>query len=66
MFNEDYAEQYCADPDTSVCAAFEEGQTFLLDNASKPAGFCEEAWSAITRYAFASSMAVVTFCGGAG
>ena len=53
MFNEDYAKQYCVNPETSVCTAFQEGQTFLLDSANKPDGFCEEAWSAITRYAFA-------------
>ena len=53
MFNEDYARQYCVNPETGVCTAFQAGQTFLLDSASKPDGFCEEAWSAITRYVFA-------------
>lgn len=53
MFNADYAKEYCVNPDTSVCTAFQEGQTFLLDGANKPDGFCEEAWSAITRYVFA-------------
>ena len=55
MFNEDYAKQYCVNPETSVCTAFQEGQTFLLDSANKPDGFCEEAWSAITRYVFEGS-----------
>ena len=53
MLNKDFARQYCLNPETTVCTAFKEGQTFLLANQDKPAGFCEEAWSAITRYAFA-------------
>lgn len=53
MLNEDYAREYCANPETGICTAFQEGQVFVLDNQDKPAGFCEEAWSAITRYVFA-------------
>jgi uncharacterized repeat protein (TIGR04076 family) len=53
MFNADFAEQYCKNPHTNVCSVFQEGQTFFLDSANKPEGFCEEAWSAITRYVFA-------------
>ena len=53
MYNADLAEQYCVNPRVGVCSAFEVGQTFLLENQDKPAGFCEEAWSAITRYVFA-------------
>ena len=39
MFNEDYAREYCLNPETTVCTAFQEGQTFLLTNQDKPAGF---------------------------
>ena len=53
MFNEDYAKEFCANPAAGACDAFTEGQTFILDNPGKPPGFCEEAWSAITRYVFA-------------
>ena len=53
MFNEDYAREYCANPKAGLCGAFTEGQTFTLNTPDKPVGFCEEAWSAITRYVFA-------------
>ena len=53
MFNDDFAREYCLDPQTGPCTAFQEGQEFLLTDQNKPAGFCEEAWSAITRYVFA-------------
>jgi uncharacterized repeat protein (TIGR04076 family) len=53
MYNKDLAQEYCVNPEAGVCSAFQEGQTFLLEDASKPPGFCEEAWSAITRYVFA-------------
>jgi uncharacterized repeat protein (TIGR04076 family) len=53
MLNEDFAREYCVNPQTGACTAFQEGQEFLLDSPNKPAGFCEEAWSAITRYVFA-------------
>ena len=53
MLNEDYAKEFCANPATGICDAFTEGQVFILDGPGKPAEFCEEAWSAITRYVFA-------------
>jgi len=53
MMNEDYAREYCKNPDTGICEAFEEGQVFDLKHPVRPEGFCEEAWSAITRYVFA-------------
>jgi uncharacterized repeat protein (TIGR04076 family) len=56
MINEDYAQEYCADPKTGVCDAFTEGQVFDLKYPVKPEGFCEEAWSAITRYVFSFSV----------
>ena len=64
MFNEDYAMQYCVNPETGVCTAFQEGQFFLLEDASKPEEFCEEAWSAITRYVFAFISGGGDFFGG--
>ena len=64
MFNEDYAQEYCVNPETGVCSAFEEGQTFLLNSQEKPAGFCEEAWSSITRYVFAFIAGGGDFFGG--
>ena len=53
MFNEDYAKEYCANPETGVCGEFTEGEEFILTGPGKPPGFCEEAWSAISRYVFA-------------
>ena len=35
MFNEDYARQYCVNPETGVCTVFQEGQVFVLDNQSR-------------------------------
>ena len=37
-----------------VCPFFKEGQVFVTD-ISKPDGFCDEAWKAISHYAFALS-----------
>lgn len=55
MFNEDLAREYCLDPETSLCEAFDEGQVFTLDKPTQPQGFCEEAWPAISKYVFAFS-----------
>ena len=55
MFNEDLAKEYCENPNTDVCEFLQLGQEFIVSGPipNKPEGFCEEAWSAITRYVFA-------------
>ena len=53
MYNEDYAREFCINPEAGVCDAFTEGEVFVLTDPGKPVGFCEEAWSAISRYVFA-------------
>ncbi len=55
MFNEDLAKEFCKNPDAKICQVLQLDQEFIVsgDNPGKPDGFCEEAWSAITRYVFA-------------
>jgi uncharacterized repeat protein (TIGR04076 family) len=45
-----------ASPDmTHKCTAVKDGQVWISKGGNKPEGFCEEAWSAFTRYVFALS-----------
>lgn len=53
MLNEDFVKEYCDTPNVGKCERFKDGQEFTLEHPSKPPRFCEEAWSAITRYVFA-------------
>lgn len=46
-FNADLAEEYLVNK-PELCTAFSEGQQFYVDDAfSKPAGFCDWAWTDI-------------------
>jgi uncharacterized repeat protein (TIGR04076 family) len=53
-FNEKLARQYGA-PNLGPCPFHKAGQTFVTD-FGKPAGLCDEAWTAFKHYVFALSL----------
>ena len=54
-------EEYAAPEMSHQCTAVEDGQVWISKDGAKPDGFCEEAWSAFTRYVFALSHDVEGF-----
>ena len=48
----DLIEEYGMDG-LSVCDRFEDNEVIISKHGGRPEGFCEEAWSAVGKYAFA-------------
>jgi uncharacterized repeat protein (TIGR04076 family) len=51
-FNAEIAAEYGA-PDVGTCPMHQVGDTFLARGGMKPPEICDEAWTAIGKYAFA-------------
>ncbi len=45
-FNQELADEYCG-PGASICDSFSDGQEYVIDGLSQPAGFCAWAWNDI-------------------
>ncbi len=58
-FNEKIAKEYGA-PNLGPCPFHKKGDTFVTD-FGKPAGLCDEAWTAFSKYVFALSLGAEGF-----